>query len=853
MVLINQIKSKISSAYVVNIIFITIIFILCLWDIGSLERIRVVDDGFCYWGIAATISGYDWSDLMASSAYYSYGYSLILIPLFWLHRLGISMTVLYRMAIVLNAFFLSGCYLMVLYMIRELFKNIPDVLKQIISIFVILYIGNTAQMGLAWTETFLLFMFWCVVVFLYRVIRKPGYWNILGLVFTTAWMFAIHMRSIGVVIAVCMVMLGFYISNNKEINKKYVIFTVVMAVVFFGLTIVLKNYMMSHIYLGNAANSTNNVQAGVTRIRSLMSIKGLMDLAVSVLGKLFYVSAASFLLIIVGALSTFCYLIGSIRKKKGFGRRLKWQSKEWMLLFILLSFLAEIGIEAIFQCIPFFRTAKSQMRYDTFAYGRYADFVMGPMIIIGVWTVYKLREHYKEIMAVLLFAVCTAGIVQFFINIMAFRKKSDTVGFRFGASPWLSMVMEGHKIDFVCSTMMISIGILLAFCVIGIFSSTVVKNRTFGAALLILAAVWSVLGVLGGMDYTEAKRNKEKTVDSVAKILEITGEDTSIYMVGKPNTEVKILQWLLANRSIHTCDLEAVDDIDMNNDIILANSAEAQTLGVLDDGFDFLYDSGCISVYAAPENKYYKDLCGMAGEMAHSTDPAVYNISLSEIATELSYSKSYGGLYYNYETGGEGYMTESMGVVLEDGIYEFVIDMKVSGCAPDTEIGYVTVGDTSGNVQYTHTLSANDFIKEERQNIKLPIKIKDWAKPYIGIYTHGNADIMVSSITYHKEDGCIQLDSDEIADIASFLENENKNNICYVDSDNSSITGFPWWEYGELEYLPGSVVEYKENFESILYLAEKTDMNVIDTLNEMFDQVYETESYIVYDGVNSDQ
>ena len=853
MALINQIKNKISSAYVVNIIFIAIIFVLCLWDVGLLERIRVVDDGFCYWGIAANISGYDWSELISQSSYYSYGYSLILIPLFWLHRLGITMTVLYRIAIVLNAFFLSGCYLITLYMLKELFEGIPVGFKRVLSLFVTLYIGNMAQMGMAWTETFLLFMFWCVVILLYRVIKKPGYRNILGLTAASAYMFAVHMRSIGVVIAVCMVMTVFFISRRKEINKNYIIYTAIVAMICAVLAVLMKNYVMNNIYMGTAAGSSNNVQAGISRIGGLLSIRGIMDLAVSFIGKLYYVSTASFLLIPIGALAAFVYLFSSVFKKKGYVKRKKWQLKEWIMLFVLLSFLAEIAIESIFQCLPFFRTASSQMRDDSFAFGRYADFVMGPMIALGILTLYNVKEHYKEIMAVILMAIATSGIVQFFYNVLEFRKKRDIVGFRFAASPWLAMLADGHKTNFACEIMMISIGVMIVFCMLGLFSSLSLKRRTFGAVMLLLGAIWGTLGVIGGMDYTESKIDKKKTVDTVSEIVKVTKSDVPIYMFGEANTEVKILQWILADRSIHICEIEEIDNIDIDSAIILSNSSNAQIAGGLSDRLDFLYDSGYLSVYAPKSSKYYKSLADKAEEMTHATDPTINSIELETVTTEHSYTKTNGGLYFSDEVVDEGYMTEGMGLQLEDGIYEFDIDMRVRECQADTEIGYITVGDADGNVQYTKTLKADDFIYKERQIINLSIKIENWAEPVIGIYTYGNAEIKICGISYYKVDGCICLDSDEMDEIAAFVGQSDKAEVYYIDSDNSASTGFPWWSHGELNYISGAVVEYKEIFEAVPYIVEKTDEEIVNILTRKLNQVYETENYIIFNGMTGNE
>ncbi|MDE6664041.1 MAG: hypothetical protein K2K46_11980 [Lachnospiraceae bacterium] len=839
---------KLNYSRLIDLLFIVLIFIVCLWDVGSLERIRVVDDGFCYWGIAANISGYDWSDLISASAYYSYGYSLILVPLFWLNRLGLSMALIYRIAIVLNACFLSGCYLMALYMLRELFKDIPDWLKQIISLFVTLYIGNTAQMGLAWPEVFLCFMFWCVIVFLYRVIKNPGYLNILGLAATSAELFAAHMRTIGVVIAVCLVIFSFFVSRRKEINKKYIFYTLALFVFFFSLVFIFKYYVTNYIYLGTAVNSSNNIQANVNRVGRLMSLRGILDLAVSAIGKFYYISAATFILALIGALTVLFCIAASLKKRGKTSKGEKWQLKEWMMVFALLSFLAEIGIESIFNCKPFFRTMEAVVRDDALAFGRYADFVQGPMIILGIWAVCRIKEHYKEIILGILISIGSSLIIQFFYDILAFRKGTSTVGFRFAASPWLAIVADGHKTDFACYVMLLSIGILLIMCIERLIPAF--KWYSFGAILLVLAAVWSVCGIAGGMEYTESKINKKKAVDTVAKIIETTGHDVPVYMVGGANTEVKILQWLLANRSIHTCETEDINEIDTAHAVILGNSSNTEVMSEISETLDFLYDSGNISVFANPGSEYYNDISSKAEEMAREADPTINNISLADVSTELSYTKVNGSLYYNYEASDGGYMTGNMGVQLQDGIYEFTIDVRAQECEKDTEIGYITVGDSSGNIQYTQVLNANDFMEKARQNIKVYVEVKDWEEPFIGFYTYGNAAVRIYNISYRKKEGNLQLDSEEMLNIAEFVRGQDKKEIYYIDSDNSALTGFPRWEYGKLNYLPGKMLEFKTYFEEAYYLVEKTDMDVINVFRNEMQEVLETEGYMVFVATN---
>lgn len=837
-------KNNIKYSYIINILFVAIIMVACLWDVGSLQRIRVVDDGFCYWGIAASLAGYDWTELIAASAYYSYGYSLILVPLFWLYRLGLSMTVIYRLAIVLNAFFLCGIYFMVLYLIRELLEDLPDALKQIISLTVVLYIGNTAQMGLAWTEIFLCFMFWCSIVCLYRVIRTPGYWNLFGLIFSTAFLFAIHMRAVGVAAAVGIVILCFFIANWREIDKRYFIFTLGISTVFCGLVIMLKNYVNNYIYLGSAANSTNNIQANIDRVEGLLSVSGIADLTVSVIGKLFYIGSATFLLAFIGTVAAILSIVYSFRKKDITGTREKWHSKEWLTVFVLLSFLAEIGVEAIFKCCSFFRSIDRTSMDDTLTFGRYADFVVGPMLILGIWVVYYIKKHYKIVLFSLLAAICCTGVVQFFYHEMAFRKGTDTVSFRFLSSPWLSVLANGHKTDFAYYVMLVSIGVLLAICMMRLLSTE--NWYGYGGILLLLVVVWSVLGMIYGNEYTVSKMGKEKSVDTVADIIETAGEDTQIYLVGKSNVDVKILQWILADRSIHTRKVDDIDDIDMAHAIVLSDSTDAKIIAKLSDSWDYLYDSGTISVFADSGNTSYEAIANKAKEMTHVSDPGKHGISLLDVMTDLSYTKMNGSLYYNYRSSDGGYMTKEMGITLEDGVYEFTIDMRVRDCVADMEIGYITVGDASGKVQYTQVLNANDFMEKDRQNVGVLVEVENWAEPVIGVYTYGEASYRIYDISYQKKEGNIKLDSEEIASIADFLGEQDEKQVYYIDSDNSGTTGFPWWEYGKLDYLSGQMLAYKENFKEAYYIVEKTDEEVVTYCQSCMSELLDTESYIIF-------
>ena len=107
----KQLKA-IFKSYKVDMFFMILIFGVCIWNIRDYDCIRSVDE-FGYFGVAASLAGWDWKEMMATSNYYSFGYSLILVPLIWIAQIGISMSRVYKIVIVLNAFLLVGEYLLI--------------------------------------------------------------------------------------------------------------------------------------------------------------------------------------------------------------------------------------------------------------------------------------------------------------------------------------------------------------------------------------------------------------------------------------------------------------------------------------------------------------------------------------------------------------------------------------------------------------------------------------------------------------------------------------------------------------------------------------------------------------------
>ena len=86
-------------------IFILILFFYLISYIGKIYGFVFFPDEFGYWFYAAKAAGYDWSNIVSLGSYYSFGYSLILTPVFLACSNAVTA---YRTAVVIN-FILIGC------------------------------------------------------------------------------------------------------------------------------------------------------------------------------------------------------------------------------------------------------------------------------------------------------------------------------------------------------------------------------------------------------------------------------------------------------------------------------------------------------------------------------------------------------------------------------------------------------------------------------------------------------------------------------------------------------------------------------------------------------------------------
>lgn len=356
---------------VVNIILILFsivaIFVIDTQEISFSNNMVIIDDEFGYWGIAAKIAGKDWTPLLSVTAYYSFGYSLLLVPLFLMNLETITM---YHAALYLNAVMIIISFLMAIRCIRLLFPQTPLALCIIVSFISNVYVNTIFQNRIAWSETLLWLLFWLTFLTAIRLFQAPTVGKSLILAILCGYSFTVHMRTIGIVFGAAMCMLFAFALHKIKWQHLIAFFSVLLALVTF--TVIAQNISAKEVFSSGQFVDMNTIGGQTTKLKWLFSLTGIKLFILSTGGKLYYLATATMMTALVPIpflLKQLYDALVSIKKKTDY------QNLPW--LFLALTAGAMFGVNVIAAIYPW-------ERLDPLVYGRYMENVFGPLIMLGL-------------------------------------------------------------------------------------------------------------------------------------------------------------------------------------------------------------------------------------------------------------------------------------------------------------------------------------------------------------------------------------------------------------------------------------------------------------------------------------
>lgn len=528
---INRIKEKHILAF-----FIFLILVFSLKYINQLSVPTFLNDEIGYLANAALLSGKDWSGITRISAYYSYGYSIVLVPLFFLIK---NTSHLYKAIILLNVFFYIISYYLSFITIKDLFRKIDSRVVAFICGIVSLYSANIYNVNYAWVEPLLYLVFWILIYQLNQIYKTDKNKNIILFSFLLFFMYIIHQRTVGIVIVGCLCVICLYL--NKTIDKKNLLVFFLSIVSFMVVGLLLKQYVKGYLW-SNAVTekiaNTNDYAGQITKIIAIIQSPKLMwNLIRGIIGKYYY------LVISTGSIVTFG-IIKIIREIK-----ITFVDKKQIhvvYLFMLLSLFILMTTSSVF-----FITAE---RFDTVLYGRYSEFAMLPLFICGIIAFIKKDFSLKDV------------IINVVILLVAYF---STKGFLSGTKNYIFPCTVNASLFYDRDTQAFAfnkyffIGIILFFVVY--FFMTRRKNFFKIIPALSLIIFWNMC-VSSAME--QDKLLAQDNISQVKRIVDHITKNKPVYYVYDGNYEDNYPRWFIGD----------IQYMLPNSTILLTNTKEVDQL-----------------------------------------------------------------------------------------------------------------------------------------------------------------------------------------------------------------------------------------------------------------------------------
>lgn len=352
-------------------LFIIIGLIVCIfmYSINMICGFSLVPDEFGYWSHAASILGIDWREVTSLGSYYSFGYSLILMPILAIFKDGV---LAYRVAIFINFLLvvLGGIIL------RRLVLNIYEGAdkKQVT------YVCGIAMLYPAWifyahmtmTEALLSFLFILVCYLMNEFLREEKLSIAVLLVISLFYMYVVHMRTVGIIIA-AVITIVISLIRNRRLSKKALVVLVLVIIALIIIAMLLKGISIKETYIEQVSNEpvVNDYSGQIGKLRLFITPSSWWGLFNSLNGKLWYLVVAS------GGMTGWC-VVGCVRIFNEFKG------------FIILAILGQTGVAALFM--------NGNSSLDPFIYGRYSEHLLPVCIALGLMQVIN-TNHLVSISA----------------------------------------------------------------------------------------------------------------------------------------------------------------------------------------------------------------------------------------------------------------------------------------------------------------------------------------------------------------------------------------------------------------------------------------------------------------------
>lgn len=538
--------------------FLTLI-IFCVFQYGirKIFGFTIYPDEFGYWASAAKSVGYDWSEVASMGSYYSFGYSAFLIPILAIFSNGVTA---YRAAVFLNMLLMCVCVFLFQKIMERIFPEVEKGRSILASGIAVLYPSWIFYMQMTMAEGILFFLFVlaCYLFVLFFDTQRVTAAVFLGV--TLIYFYCVHMRTVGVLIA-CIICLMLWAIAGK--GKKKRIFLFGIAVALSGiLAFYMKNRTVVEVfaYAEQSELAGNDYQSQWGKIADIFTFSGFVRFLQEIIGKIFYLGLASFGLFYPAfgwCVKNSIILFRDIKNKKLI------QTRDWFALFLLLAVTGEVLISSIYM--------HGSTTLDCLIYGRYNDFLVPVMMLIGVVIMCRKRLWW---VFTLTCGTLSGGMALLLLEMAERYQMSKLRGYHIAGISYLIDEKNSNIALYFRDTWLLGFGLMILVSLL-IWLSNRWKSSWW--MLTGILTIEIVAGIQISNHYIFPANNTNYESLQIADCLREHGKEKDvIYFLDEEKPEfVDFIQMQLPKKVIHVTTREEYEENDVLADFLLT-SAETQ-------------------------------------------------------------------------------------------------------------------------------------------------------------------------------------------------------------------------------------------------------------------------------------
>lgn len=781
-----------SSENILKIFFLLVIVVLCAFNLNSPKTISVIGDEFGYWSAAAFFNNIDWNSVASINPYYSYGYGILLSVIMALFK---NPLIMYKVAIVLNIALVCGIFFLIYFCAKKFFPHQTAWKLLCLSFIVTVYPSNLYFTQLTMVEIFLTFTYWGILAVFLENQKDERLWKEILLTFLSIFIFFVHQRCLGITVAAMACLLLDLLKNRKY---RKLVFLIVSAVIFCFIGLYIKNIYQDYLFSTAISSDTmaqNDFGGQIGKITYLLSFEGIFAFIKSVLGKVFYMGTATFLV-------SYFSIALIVKKCFKFNNALKRISFEWVAgLFILLSVVFSIAIASIFM-IDF------NGRFDLLIYGRYFEFTIGPLLLIGIGKLLEIKLPYRYVfLTVLMHIVLTICIYQWI------DRYSTTSRLVVNTAAIADMIYLSSDIEiFLFCNLLRAICIwLLLYFVCNYFDSKkryILFTFVFGLAWCFTYYYTTVKGL---NSWRERENNDNivlaNMIDSIRDEIELcyyySLDDESI-------DNIDYLQYLLLDQPIACQNVTERTGNVQENTLIITNR-NSSVAKYLPDNVEWVYDSLFFSLYAPKESNVYKEIATRMRNIEFE------NMSVDDNNTDINND----GIYIQ---GDNNYAIYGPYIGLPRA--DYMVSFEISCHAGEGVLGYCDISIDGGDSILKKVEIEHDSFDDKNILIQIPFSLYKYTKDIeFRVYVNEGAELELTSIYYQQFPNSYSLgmdDETEIKRMVTDIQNlSDVTSVVYMNSNEDEIIN--------LSYLQSMLPEYQfsiKTFDDII-LSSSTEYQYV--------------------------